>query len=356
MSSVFSLLQEMVENYLLCPSCGSDHLAIEKFNTEAEKESGIVWCMGCKLWYRIENGLLEFLVPSLRDQAKLKSFESRYAYQIGENNFAAGEGGWGDEYKLGQKSYYDEDALPYETEMLQLSFWKAIDADFLERLKIESQGARTLLEVGCGSGRISIPAYPAFDRVIGFDISESMVRTAIRKRSQIAHSENKIFYFLGDAENIPLRNSKVDFAVFYGILHHLEKPEKSIKQMQRILKPGASFLGLENNRSIFRPVFDLFMRLKKIWNEKAHEEHFIMSRQEIDRWIRDAGFSASIWTSVFLPPHVLNWFPPPQARQLLRLTDAVCKAFPRLRDQGGLVLFSGSSGECVRGDMNGLDT
>lgn len=143
-----------------------------------------------------------------------------------------------------------------------------------------------------------------------------MVRIALEKRDQCAGSGN-IHYFIADAENIPVKSGLIDVAVFSGILHHLENPQIVIKDTIRTLVPGGRFLGIENNSSAFRFIFDLLMRMKRLWNEKAHQEHFIMNHRELERWFKEAGVFVKTWTSIFLPPHILNFFRAQRAEWLM---------------------------------------
>ena len=140
----------------------------------------------------------------------------------------------------------------------------------------------------------------------------------------------------------------IDVAIFSGILHHLENPHIVIKDTIRTLASHGRFLGIENNSSAFRFIFDFLMRLKRLWNEKAHEEHFIINRRELERWFREAGVSIKTWTSIFLPPHLLNFFRARQAERLIRVTDAFCQRLPWVHLQGGLILFSGRKVPCEK--------
>ena len=115
-----------------------------------------------------------------------------------------------------------------------------------------------------------------------------------------------------------------------------------IKDTIRTLVSDGRFFGIENNSSAFRFIFDFLMRMKRLWNEKAHEEHFIINHHELERWFTEAGVSVTTWTSIFLPPHILNFFRAQRAEWLIRVTDAICQRLPWVRLQGGLILFSGT--------------
>ena len=81
--------------------------------------------------------------------------------------------------------------------------------------------------------------------------------------------------------------------------------------------------------------------MKRPWNEKAHEEHFIMNHHELEWWFSEDGGSCKDLDQYFLPPHVLNFFRAQRA-QGIRVTDAICPHLPWVRLQGGLILFSGT--------------
>jgi|CXWL01.1.fsa_nt_gi ubiquinone/menaquinone biosynthesis C-methylase UbiE/uncharacterized protein YbaR (Trm112 family) len=332
-----ALLPDIVSRLFACPVC---HGALELSSFGGE-ETGAALCAGCSAWYRVENGVAELLPPRLQDAALRKDFQRRHASAWqGWNAGPKDPSREDDVHKLGQKNFYDEDALAYETSMLKLSFWQAFDRTF--RGMIRASGGGLLVEVGCGTGRISVPCRDSFSSIVGFDISEAMVRTAERKRRELGDAGH-LRYLVGDAENIPLRDGVADAVVFSGILHHVENPGRVIKEALRVLKPGGRYWGLENNRSAFRPLFDLLMHVSTIWNEKAHEDHFIMSAREIRQWLVEAGAGtgAETWTSVFLPPHAFNLLDAQGAESLMVKSDAFMRRIPWLRDQGGLVLFSG---------------
>jgi ubiquinone/menaquinone biosynthesis C-methylase UbiE/uncharacterized protein YbaR (Trm112 family) len=341
--------QSIIREFLRCPACRKGDLETVPFESESGAiRNGIAACRSCPAWYRIEDWILELLVPSLRDQPAVERFRARFGsrwdgWRNGRDESPkAAPASADDEHKLGQKSFYDEDALAYETQMLQLCFWKALDLKCQALIRRGVGSRATMVEIGGGIGRISLPLSGSFKTILSFDISEAMVRTAVRKRESHGRSAENIHYFVADAENIPIGTERVDAAVMYGILHHLGSPAVCVREMARVLKPGGFFFALENNRSAFRAIFDLSMRVKKLWNEKAHEEHFIISHRELSQWFAETGLRPQISTSVFLPPHLLSRLSLAAAGRMLRRTDAFAGMVPWLKYQGGLILCSGT--------------
>ena len=336
--------EQVIADFLCCPACRAPKLSVEPFEVNgSELRNAVVLCEECATWYRLEDGLLELLVPVLRLPGTDAAFRARVAREFGGWQYDEPESAMreADEHKLGQKTFYDEDAGSYETGMMRLVFWQAFDREYTRTIESFIGPRPVMLEVGGGSGRQSIPLRDTFDTILSFDISEAMVRRAMRRLSETSSGHRNVHYFVADAENIPVRDGCADAAIFSGILHHVAAPDRVLRESARALADGGRFVGLENNRTVFRPLFDALMRVVRLWNEKAHPEHFTISRANLERWFASAGLSGVIWTSVFLPPHLFNLVPLPVAERMLRASDGMAHRVPGLREHGGLVLFKG---------------
>lgn len=336
-------MDEAIVGYLQCPACRRGALVVNALERNgAELITAVVTCAECETWYRVEDGLLELLVPSLRLPEVDAAFRRRVVSLTGSWNYQTqGETDAGDEHKLGQKTFYDDDASSYEIQLMRLPFWRSFDRAYIARIQSMAGRGTTMVEIGGGSGRLSIPMHGHFGLVLSFDISEAMVRRAMSRRDALSPRPKNLHYFVADAENIPIRSGIADITIFSGILHHVAAPDRVIQEAVRTLGADGRLIGMENNRSFFRPIFDWLMRMKKLWNEKAHPEHFVISSRELERWLADAGINGTVWTSVFIPPHVFSAFPLAWASRLLAVTDALGRAIPWIRKQGGLILFAG---------------
>ena len=105
------------------------------------------------------------------------------------------------------KSYNDGRRLPEETMQLWL---EAIGS------RIPKNKVKVILDVGCGTGRFSVPLSNYFNsKLIGLDPSKDML--AIAKLNQ---KLDKVKYYVGDALKIPVENEKVDLIFMSMVYHH----------------------------------------------------------------------------------------------------------------------------------------
>ncbi|XP_077861677.1 putative methyltransferase DDB_G0268948 [Saccoglossus kowalevskii] len=88
------------------------------------------------------------------------------------------------------------------------------------------------VDVGCGSGQSTRLLCDHFEKVIGYDVSESQVQYAVESN----HSTN-IEYKLGSAENIPVADSTVDLVTSATASNWFDE-QHFYNEVDRILKPN----------------------------------------------------------------------------------------------------------------------
>ncbi|KXN70755.1 S-adenosyl-L-methionine-dependent methyltransferase, partial [Conidiobolus coronatus NRRL 28638] len=105
----------------------------------------------------------------------------------------------------------------------------------------------TALDLGTGTGQVASELVDYFDKVIGVDHSEVMIKTAIQ--------HPKIEYKVGDCLNIPVPDASLDLLVIGEAIHYFPIPE-FWAEVKRIVKPGGTlgFWGYTNNICVEYPV------------------------------------------------------------------------------------------------------
>lgn len=109
-----------------------------------------------------------------------------------------------------------------------------------------------VLDVGCGTGVISLILSEMGHNVTGIDLSEGMLKRAKEK----AYKQNlRAEFRLGDAENLSFEDGSFDAVINRHLLWTLLNPERAVAEWKRVLKPDGKLIiidGNGNNRNSMR--------------------------------------------------------------------------------------------------------
>ena len=110
---------------------------------------------------------------------------------------------------------------------------------------------KRVLEIGCGTGRITEFLGDDFQEVCGVDISEVMVEKA--KKRLVA--KNNIKIYATDGMNYPFENAFFDVVFSFIVFQHMpdhSTVKKNLQEIARVLKPGGlakiQFRGLPTKK------------------------------------------------------------------------------------------------------------
>jgi len=98
----------------------------------------------------------------------------------------------------------------------------------------------TILDLGCGVGRITEFMSFDFKEVIGIDISGVMIRKAKKRLKKFT----SVKFIETDGESIPLPDNSIDLVFSYLVFQHIkdrEMVEKNFEEVYRALKPKGLF-------------------------------------------------------------------------------------------------------------------
>ncbi len=102
-----------------------------------------------------------------------------------------------------------------------------------------------VVDIGCGTGSLlsklgSLCGSNCY--LVGLDVSRAMIKIA---RTELSRLGRVFDVVLGDAHELPFRDSSVSAIVSTGTLHHLPKPRKFFLECLRVLKVGGKALIYE---------------------------------------------------------------------------------------------------------------
>ncbi len=128
--------------------------------------------------------------------------------------------------------------------MVKQPYTQILDLPYVAEipLRLKERDVRTVLDLGCGSGWLSVYLSRQGFAVTGLDISEQAVRLA----ELWSQKENlSIRLEVGDIAEMNFANASFDAIVANSIFEHLtyDLAKAAITRLQAILVPGGYFIG-----------------------------------------------------------------------------------------------------------------
>jgi SAM-dependent methyltransferase len=113
------------------------------------------------------------------------------------------------------------------------SYWRFHRDAFMELVPLPG---RLTLDIGCGEGRLTRDLAERGHRVVGIDVSPTMVDAA---RSLSPELE----FIQGDAAKLPLEDGAADLAIAFMSLADFDDMQGAVREAARALEPGGRFLA-----------------------------------------------------------------------------------------------------------------
>ena len=154
---------------------------------------------------------------------------------------------------------------------------------------------KTVIDVGCGNGRIGRLIAPLCADYTGCDLSESVYAFP-----SYLESEN-ITLVRASGTNLPVSDSVADVSICWGVLHHMDEPMKGLEELLRVTKSGGEILIF-----IYSKGYDARKNLNQFSKQLDEEKKFEIIEgtsdmldgwREVDRFYAD-NLSANLFMSV----------------------------------------------------------
>ncbi len=113
-----------------------------------------------------------------------------------------------------------------------------------------------VLDIGTGPGTIPLEMgrrLPGI-RAVGLDVSTSMLAKAA-KNSRCRFP--RLDLVAGDGEELPFHDNTFDVVTSFFAVHHMERPDKLLVEVDRVLKTDGVLLMIDFRRDMAAPLFKL---------------------------------------------------------------------------------------------------
>lgn len=125
-----------------------------------------------------------------------------------------------------------------ETNVMKMSSYQ-----FLYKLLKQYVPGKKVLDYGCGHGMHTIQlAKMGAKEIIGIDLSEESLKIAEERRMK--YEVSNVRFTRMDAEELEFQNNYFDIVFDGGTFSSIELG-KGLKEIQRVLRPGGSLIGIE---------------------------------------------------------------------------------------------------------------
>ncbi|MFZ1057861.1 MAG: methyltransferase domain-containing protein [Candidatus Rokuibacteriota bacterium] len=178
---------------------------------------------------------------------------------------------------------------------------------------VEPQRGDLVLDLSCGTGIYALALAQRGLRVVGADLSEPMLRLAQAKARQTGVG---IAFVQADGSTLPFRPGTFDLVTVILGLEFAAEPVKTLEEIRRILKPGATLVVAILNRS---GLWTLWRRFKRLFVPSVWRHARFLGLEELRRHMETHGFRQLRWRGAV---HFLPIFTGRAARCLER-----CEAF-----------------------------
>lgn len=107
----------------------------------------------------------------------------------------------------------------------------------------------TVLDIGTGPGSIPLYLKQLYPDIgfTGLDISMGMLEKAKENKKVLRREVNLL---AGNGEALPFKPQTVDAITLFFALHHMDRPDHLLKEIDRVLKPNGLFLAIDFRRDM----------------------------------------------------------------------------------------------------------
>jgi ubiquinone/menaquinone biosynthesis C-methylase UbiE len=138
---------------------------------------------------------------------------------------------------LSRGSSFASWASGYDDSALQRVLFEPVHCSVLEQLRLHASGAASLLDVGCGTGRLLRLAAQFYPLAVGLDPCLDMIEAG-RRRDPSASP----LFVCGVAERLPFPTGTFDVVTSTLSLRHWQDPMSGLRELARVLSEAGTLV------------------------------------------------------------------------------------------------------------------
>ncbi len=115
---------------------------------------------------------------------------------------------------------------------------------------------KNVVEVGCEAGYVSIQLAKKGANVTSFDICEPALRL-FQKKIKNSKLKSNVDIFMAMVQSTPLKNNSFDIVICTEVIEHAPYLEKSLFEMNRILKPNGRLIITFPNEKLRKKIYPI---------------------------------------------------------------------------------------------------
>lgn len=153
--------------------------------------------------------------------------------------------------------------------------------------------ADQVVEVGCGTGKFTLPLARSGKKVTAIDFSEKMLEV-LEKKAAAEGLCDRITFRHGDIENLDLRSGSAQAVLSIAVIRHFEDDRRALGELARVLAPSGVLVCDYLDRGFFRPyefIKKIAGRGKNMEKGKEWFRNFYRSGREMRAKLKAAGLT-----------------------------------------------------------------
>lgn len=179
-------------------------------------------------------------------------------------------------------------------------------AQSIQRCAALFSADQQVLEIGCGTGIISLGIAAGVQRVVGLDLCAPMIELARAKAAEAG--VKNVEFRVQDGYELPFADGEFDGVLLFNTLHALQDPLAVLQEARRVLKPGS---WLATATDCYADPAPLGLRIKLTAQTLLHRLGIIpvlhnYRREDLLRLVEQAGFEGC--ETAVLHPAPVNFY------------------------------------------------